>query len=47
MSNWVESSALKTKKYKKILTHIKRYIEVILYTGRNVQLTNSFVQQCE
>lgn len=26
--------------YNKILTHINRYIEDILYTGRNVQLTN-------
>lgn len=42
VSNGVESSALKQnkKKYNKILTHINRYIEDILYTGRNVQLTN-------
>lgn len=26
--------------YNKILTHINRYIEDNLYTGKNVQLTN-------
>lgn len=38
MNNWAESSALK-QKYNKIHTHTDRYIEVILNTGRKVQLT--------
>lgn len=38
MNNWAESSALK-QKYNKISTHTDRYIEVILHTGRKVQLT--------